>query len=253
MNLKRNDIYRAFENGGVIPFFQPIIDLHSKRCVGVEVLSRLVLDGRQVFLPNDFIDTVLKDNKELMLFEIILNKSFSIFNEIGIRDDFFITINVTANILGSGFLSNLINDLKGGIKCDFFLEVTEHFPLTDLDKGIIDNVRLIKSSGVKLALDDYGTGFSNLSMLNYLDFDMIKIPKEFLSYNFFKSDMILDNIKHLSDIMNLSVIVEGVESAQECFRLKHKGFKYVQGYLFSPPLPFEDFVSFYYSTSDHYK
>lgn len=251
MNLKRNDIYRAFDNGDIIPFFQPVIDLYSRRCVGVEVLSRLVLDGRQVFLPNDFLDTILKDNNELMLFDVILNKSLAIFNKIVIKDDFFITINVTANILGSVFLSNLINDVKDEFICDFFLEVTEHFPLTDLNKGVIDNVRLMKSSGVKLALDDYGTGFSNLSMLNHFDFDMIKIPKEFLSYNLFKSDMILDNIKHLSDIMNLTVIVEGVESSQECFRLKRKGFKYVQGYLFSPPLPFEEFVSFYYSICDH--
>jgi EAL domain-containing protein (putative c-di-GMP-specific phosphodiesterase class I) len=103
----------------------------------------------------------------------------------------------------------------------------------------------LKSAGVGLSLDDFGTGLSALSQLKDLPFDTIKIDKSFLEQEEGREKAaILRSIVQLARDLRLAVVAEGVETARDAQWLKEIGCEFAQGYFFSPPLPRSDVLAF---------
>ena len=107
-------------------------------------------------------------------------------------------------------------------------------------------MRRISSDGHRFAMDDYGTGYSNLHSLMTLDFDTVKIDKSVL-WDAEKSDMgmaILENSVNLLRSIDRLVLVEGVETQEQHDMLQRMGVDYYQGYYFARPMPKDEFVAF---------
>ena len=122
------------------------------------------------------------------------------------------------------------------------LEITES-AYTENPKQIIDTVTTLRELGFVIEMDDFGSGYSSLNMLNDMPIDILKLDMKFIRSEMAKpkSQGILQFIINLASWMNLSVVAEGVETKAQLLRLTEIGCDYVQGYYFAKPMPCQEF------------
>ena len=122
------------------------------------------------------------------------------------------------------------------------LEITESAYTEEPDQ-LITSVRRLREQGFIIEMDDFGSGYSSLNMLNELPIDVLKLDMKFIQSETEKpvSQGILRFIISLARWMELSVVAEGVETKEQLERLIEIGCDYVQGYYFSKPVPVEEF------------
>jgi EAL domain-containing protein (putative c-di-GMP-specific phosphodiesterase class I) len=128
-------------------------------------------------------------------------------------------------------------------------EITESLALVDIDYTI-DTINELKALGISFSIDDFGTGYSSLNYLNRLPVDELKIDQSFVR-NISDSPenaVIVDTIIIMARQLNLEIVAEGVESETELDYLKKRQCDYFQGYYFSKPIPFDDFLQLASST-----
>ena len=125
------------------------------------------------------------------------------------------------------------------------IEVTEGTIMEDVDKAI-DTLVDLKVRGIKVAIDDFGIGYSSLSQLKKLPFDRLKVDRSFISdlENDRESQVIVEMIIDLAAKMNLEIIAEGVETEEQKKFLVSRGCYSMQGYYFGKPMPAEEFSKF---------
>jgi len=118
------------------------------------------------------------------------------------------------------------------------IEVTEKTAI-DKAKMIEDNLQVLQESGIQLAVDDFGTGYSSLTNLKRLPVDILKIDRALLIEPPYSDDEqeILRTAIRLAEVMNLTCITEGIETAEQLQVVKQLGSPYAQGFLFDKPLP----------------
>jgi EAL domain-containing protein (putative c-di-GMP-specific phosphodiesterase class I) len=138
--------------------------------------------------------------------------------------------NVSQTIEDTGIESHLIQ-----------FEINENVVADNSDRTLLILERL-KSLGVKLAVDDFGTGFSSLQTLRRLPLDALIIDRSFVTglSNDNENKAIIQTVLNLGDILNLSVIAEGVETAEEAAFLDRLGIQYAQGYYFARPMTYPE-------------
>ena len=132
---------------------------------------------------------------------------------------------------------------KYGIEPKYLhLEITES-AYTENPDQIIETVEQLRNQGFIIEMDDFGSGYSSLSMLNQMKLDVLKLDMKFIQSETAKptEQGILRFIVGLARWMNLSVVAEGVETRQQLERLREIGCDYVQGYFFAKPMPAEEF------------
>ena len=122
------------------------------------------------------------------------------------------------------------------------VEITEGL-LLDASPAILNQLLTFRDAGIQVALDDFGTGYSSLSYLRKFDIDYLKIDRSFVTDLDIKSDnlALCEAIILMAHKLGLKVIAEGVESHKQCDLLKAAGCDFAQGYLFSKPVPVEEF------------
>lgn len=125
------------------------------------------------------------------------------------------------------------------------LELTESILLGDSD-AVADSFKALKAIGVRLALDDFGTGFSSLSYLRSAPFDKIKVDRSFVNdatQADENSAKIIAAIIGLADALGMETTVEGVEAFDQLGVIKAKGARFVQGFLYSRPMPLAELTA----------
>ncbi|AKU27111.1 hypothetical protein IB49_12545 [Geobacillus sp. LC300] len=122
------------------------------------------------------------------------------------------------------------------------LEITERMTM-DTERAL-DILSKLKGLGVTISMDDFGTGYSSLSYLTDLPIDRLKIDRSFVQHIQGKKDVILPAIIRLGHNIGVKVLAEGVETETEAAYLQGKRCDEAQGYYFSPPLPYDEFVRF---------
>lgn len=230
----------------IVPFFQPIYNAEKNVCTGAEVVARLPYTGNQILTPDFFLPNMTSVRSQRILTKTLLKKSLPLLRNDLLPSEFILTFNISANIIGSSWLNITCNNLLKHTNSRVFLvaEITEKEPLTmDFLMWSLHR-KSLRKSGVSIALDDFGVGFSNFLLLKQTDADYIKIPYDFVSdieHNA-TSMYIVDSTVQLANKLGLRIIAEGIETEKQHKMLLDKGVVLMQGFYFSPPLCLDDFI-----------
>jgi diguanylate cyclase (GGDEF)-like protein len=238
---KESALKSAVENNEFINHYQPIIDAYTGKAVGVEMLMRWQTSTGLV-PPNDFIPLSEDLNLIITMTESALELVFKDLTEWhSIRPDFYVSINLSVQHFIEADIVSYISELLARYQLPaeiLRVEVTESALILQPENAIT-TMRKLSSLGVTLALDDFGTGFSSLSYLKKLPLDIIKIDRSFVSgIGINEADeAIVDTTLVLAKRLNMYCIAEGVETAEQLHYLVAKKCHYIQGYLYSKPVP----------------
>lgn len=232
-------------------FLQPKWDIIENRIAGAEALVRWIkADGTRVF-PDEFIP-VFENNGfveklDFYMLEKVCQEMKERF-EAG-KPVYPVSVNQSRLLLhSSDYVKNVEKIIKQNNIPDGFieLEITETVFENERD-AMISTMKELKKLGVKLSMDDFGSGYSSLNMLKDAPFDILKIDREFFSESVTSeaSLCILQKIVEMADGLGMKVICEGVETGEQVVLLQSIGCRYVQGYYYSKPIPAEDFYQTY--------
>jgi len=238
----------AIANGEIIPYFQPTIDLKAGKVVGAEVLARWRRPDGGMVSPANFIPLAERSGLIYPMTRALMAHTAL---EMGEAYATKPHLNLAFNLYAGHFaddsilddLKTIFSDSRLGL-AQIVLEVTEREPLPDLDlaRNIIERMQQF---GIRVAIDDVGTGHGGLSYLMKLGVDAIKIDKMFIdAINTERhSQTIIETLLELARTMKMEVIAEGVESFEQVEYLQRKGVQQAQGYFFAPPLPAKSYIA----------
>ena len=232
----------AIDAGELKPWFQPKIDIATRQPVGVEALARWPNSIHGPIYPNDFIPIAEKHGLINKLTFSIIEQAAMIENEWrqhGI--ELTVAINISMDSLHEiEFTETLIRLVThaGGSLANMQLEVTESQLMKDLVLPLEALLRL-RMKKIKLSIDDFGTGHSNLSQLRDLPFDELKLDRSYVqsSENKERTDVILESTVDMAKKLGMSIVAEGVENFDEWQRVEMLGCHMVQGYFTARPMP----------------
>ncbi len=244
------DLQQASRRNELRLVYQPIVDVASRRLAGVEALLRWMHPARGVVLPNVVIPSAERNGLILPLGEWVLQQActdLESWRALGI-DVPCVAVNVSAQqVMGPSFPMSLqsILEATGADPAALSLEVTESVLLAD-EPRVHAVLNGVKDLGVALSLDDFGTGYSSLSYLRRFPFDAVKIDRSFTAN--LPTDRATRSITSamidLSHVLDLTVVAEGVETARELSEVEGLGADQAQGFHFSRPLAFDEFVDY---------
>ncbi|WP_315118560.1 EAL domain-containing protein [uncultured Clostridium sp.] len=236
-----NQLHKAINNKEFVLFYQPLVDLHSKKIIGVEALIRWNHPEKGIIFPMEFIPFAEEIGLIYEIGDWVLKTALyqkKKWEEEGYKD-LQVSINLSSTRLKKGNLAYEISqildelNLTGGI----IIEITETAVMEDMDMAI-EILQSLKKKGIKIALDDFGTGYSSLTYLRNLPIDVLKIDREFIkgvTANSQKEEIVKSVVK-LGRALDLKVVAEGIETKSELKLLKEYGCDVGQGYLFSKPV-----------------
>jgi diguanylate cyclase (GGDEF)-like protein/PAS domain S-box-containing protein len=241
------DLRQALVAQQFVLFYQLQVDAEG-HAIGAEALVRWKHPQKGLISPATFIPLAEETGLILPLGQLILEiacAQLKVWESQPSTCGLILAINVSARQLSAdGFVSQVETALQAsGIEpARLKLEITESMLLSGVEK-VISTMRQLKALGVSFSMDDFGTGYSSLQYLKRLPLDQIKIDQSFVrDIVAVKSDQaIVGTIIAMAHSLNLSVIAEGVETEAQRETLASKGCTNFQGYLFSQPLPIEDF------------
>lgn len=222
----------------LVLYYQPKIQVSSQKVMGVEALIRWHHPERGLVMPSEFVPQIEATDLIHHLFALVLNASARQWRAWKTQElNLTIALNVTARDLVN---FDLVNEIKTALNRHHMpankleIEITESSALSDparIKKVLSDLMAL----GVKVSIDDYGTGYSSLLYLQQLSLHYLKIDQQFIRamQHDQASATIVRSTLELAKNLNIEVIAEGVESAWVYHRLKVLGCYGVQGFLFS--------------------
>ncbi|HLO62743.1 MAG TPA: EAL domain-containing protein [Azonexus sp.] len=241
----------ALKNHGLKLHYQPVIDIKSRRLMGVEALVRLTGEDAEEISPATFIPIaesagLIGELGEWVAIEAC--RQHKAWRSQGLPP-VKIAINVSPLQLRqrafADRLGQIIDDAGIDPAC-FEIEVTESALMESVDEAI-EILAHIRSLGVKIALDDFGTGHSSLSNLSVLPLNKLKIDQSFVRRieGDRTSRVITNAIISLARTLELEVVGEGIESSETLRYLDKQACDQAQGFLFSEPLPADAFARWY--------
>lgn len=238
-------IRAALDNDGVFFQLQPQFDTERK-LRGFEALARMKDADGSLISPVDFIPVAermgLVDKIDALVFRKAAKFLADLMKERG--KQIILCINVSVrHLMKNNFLDELkeIIDSSGIAPGNLEIEITESIMIDSAEKAL-ECIKQVKEMGVKVAIDDFGTGYSSLSYLNKLPADILKIDKSFIDVmnTSESSKKYVATIISLGHLLNLKVISEGVETADQLATLENIGCDYIQGFLWGRPLAPQD-------------
>jgi sensor c-di-GMP phosphodiesterase-like protein len=240
-------ISEALEAGQFVPYYQPIIDIKTGRLRGAEVLARWCKPDASVVSPAEFIALMETSGLIFEFTRAIMGKAR---DEVGLayqcRPDLHLAFNVSAHHLAEERVVDELKELFDGAAVrlsQIVIELTERQPLEDLTEGR-RVIAALQGLGVRIAIDDVGTGHSGLSYMLKLGPDIVKIDKMFVdaAISDRNSSNIIETLVDLAGKLRMDLIAEGVQTFDQLTYLREIGVSMAQGYVFAPPLPGPSFL-----------
>lgn len=228
-------------------FYQPIVELPTGKIGKAEALIRWFHPTRGMISPEDFIALAEDTGLIIELGDWIFREAANFAKHISQKTDqaFQISVNKSPvqfheRFRGEDWITYL--SAIGLNKNQIVVEITEGL-LLNSDPGVINRLLEYRDAGIEVAIDDFGTGYSSLSYLNKFDIDYLKIDQIFTrNVQVGSSEMaIVEAIIVMAHKLGLKVIAEGVETESQRDLLIAAGCDFAQGYLYSKPLPPEEF------------
>ena len=233
----------AFINDNIEVYFQPLVDNKTLKVDKYECLVRLIEDNGKVVAPYFFLDISKKSNQYKKLTRIVLEKSFKRFENL----PFEFSVNISYEDIESNDFLDFIKAMikKYNIANRVVFEILEDESIKNY-QCLISFIDEIKALGCKVAIDDFGSGYSNFEHLLKMNIDYLKIDASLIkniatdetSYKITKT--IIEFAKNL----NLKTIAEYVENEKIFNIVRDLGADYSQGYFFSEPLAIPSVVEF---------
>ena len=241
-----NDLYRALDRNELVVYYQPQIDLVTKKISGAEALLRWMHPTRGMISPGIFIPIAEKNSLINSIGEWVLREACiqnKKWQDKGLPE-INIAINLSAiQILNPKLASNLANIIKEtGLDPKYIeLEITESIAIKETNH-VIEVLNKLKKIGVSIAIDDFGTEYSSLSRLKMLPIDRIKIDMQFIQglETNEKDKAITMVIINLAKSLGMNVLAEGVETENQLDFLNQKMCNNVQGYYYYKPMPADE-------------
>ena len=236
------DLRHHLEAGMLTLAYQPQYACVSQAMVGVEALLRWHHPEHGPISPVEFIPIAEESGLIIELGRWVLERACADAVTLERLTGVALTmaVNVSARQLREKNFIDVVQQtlLNTGMRADRLeLELTESMLMDDLDAAV-EFMRKVRLLGVRLSIDDFGTGHSSLAYLQTFPIDHLKIDRSFVKLLPGSGTMIASAIIHLAHGFNLTVIAEGVEDAQQLEWLKDAGCDYVQGYLLARPQTF---------------
>jgi sensor c-di-GMP phosphodiesterase-like protein len=241
------EIERALAAGEFVPYYQPIVDIRSGQLRGAEVLVRWKKPDGTLVLPGAFIP--LAESSGLireMTRDLMRRVCAEAGAAIGSRPAQKISFNFAGKLFSDETIVKDVRKIFSGspIKLSqVVLEVTERDPIENFTEAR-QIIAALQGLGVRIAIDDVGTGHSGLSYMLKLGVDIIKIDKMFVDAigTDRNSTTIVETLVDLAHNMRMDVVAEGVETFEQVIHLRELGIRSAQGYVFAPPLPGSSFL-----------
>ncbi len=241
------DLKKAVENNEMILYYQPRVDAFSNQIISAEALIRWNHPEWGLISPHEFLSIAEENGLITDIDDWVLNEACNQIKKW--KDEQLHTVPISINISAVHFMKRdwsstvekVIRD--AGIQpYDLEFEITENTVLNN-ESGVIDTINSLRDLGIRIALDDFGVGYSSISYLNQFPFDVIKIDKSFIR-NMLLSDKnlhIAKSIIYMAKGLQIRVVAEGVETIQQLKVLQKEQCQEIQGYLFSHPVPVDEF------------
>ena len=241
--LIENDLRKAIKFGNLRLDYQPKIDLHDGRVIGVEALVRWDLGGGEIMPPSEFIPLAEETGLIVPLGEWVLDEACRqqrLWLDKGF-DIGSVAVNLSPRQFLQGEFPEFIHSVltKHNLAPAYLeLEITESSAMENAQKSVL-MLRRLHAMGVALAMDDFGTGYSSLAYLKRFPIDTLKIDRSFIRdiYHDSNDAAIAKSIIDLGHNMGLKVVAEGIEDSDQKFWLKEQGCDFAQGFYFSKPIP----------------
>lgn len=240
--LLTNSLYQAMDANEFFMCYQPQVDLSTSKIVGVEALIRWHHKDVGLIKPAEFIKIAERNGYILQLGEWVLNEVFQ--QMVNWSEDGYNDFNVAVNI---SFLQikhpDFVEMLKGLISqyrvdpSRLEIEITESIAMSQKNH-IEAKLRELRALGIKIAIDDFGTEYSSLGRFKDLAVDKIKIARPFIDGISMgqKDEAIVKSIISLAKNLHISLIAEGVETADQRDFLLAEEVQYVQGFFYYHPM-----------------
>jgi len=240
---------RALRKGEFIPYYQPLKRAADREWAGVEVLARWAHPTRGLQVPGNFMADLERTEFILPMTAHLMQQAASELVEMlpALPPRFHVSFNITPAHLSGRWLPEQCRRFlsafpPGSVR--LVLELTEREQV-DVDEGVHAVLDEVRRMGVRIALDDFGVGHSNLSHLQELRVDALKIDRGFIAPLTGRGDMtpILRTILDLAHRLELDVVAEGVETPGQADVLTEHGVMLLQGYLFARPMAAPDLLA----------
>lgn len=241
---------RGLENNEFSLNFQPQIDVKTGKVVAAEALLRWKSAEWPNTSPVEFIPILEEIGLISEVGRFVITQAMQAYMALADKLDpnFQIAVNLSGRQFQGGDLVSFVREelqRLGMSTRNLELEITETILMDDTELAV-KTLNQFNDLGITLAIDDFGTGYSSLSYLKRFPLNVLKIDRTFIQDIDSDEDdaAIVDAILAMSRHLKLSVVAEGVETAEQLALLQEKGCERVQGYYFSKPLSFDDFASF---------
>lgn len=227
-------IKKALDEDKIVPYFQPIYNLKTNKIEKYEALVRLI-DGNNVISPYYFLDISKKSKQYLQLTKTMIQKTFDYFRD----KDFEFSINLTFEDIKSEYISSFIIELLKEYKIGHrvVFEIVESEEIDNFRK-INEFFVTIREYGCKIAIDDFGSGYSNFEYLAKLNVDYIKIDGSLIKDILINksSQNIVSMLVNFTKGQKVKTIAEFVSNKDILNKVRELGIDYVQGYYIKEPI-----------------
>lgn len=241
---------KSIEKNEFAVYYQPRIDLLTGKTCGMEALARWPQSDGNVIRPDEFIPLAEETGLIIPLGEQIMDMAY----RAALRLNHFeskklkIAINLSLRqFMQKNFVQQFLKQIEhiGLLPSYIEVEITETIIMKDI-KNTVKKLRALVDCGISISIDDFGKGYSSLYHLKHLPLHILKIDKSFV--NDIETDEnslnLVETVIAMAQKMNLKTVAEGVETQSQLEILQDLGCDEVQGYLFSPPVPEQEFKAF---------
>jgi diguanylate cyclase (GGDEF)-like protein len=235
------ELRQALERDQLRLHYQPIVDLTNGRLIGVEALVRWAHPERGLLAPGEFIQVAESTGLVVELGAWVLTQAarqLAAWQGEGVHD-FYVAVNVSGRQVRRGVLLAQVEAALAHSQADprqLEIEITEHTLVENVNANV-ETLTALRDKGMRVAVDDFGTGLSSLAYLKRLPIDKFKIDRSFVHELLQGDDLaIVTAIISMARALGLRVVAEGVETEAQRAQLARLGCDFAQGYLFSVPV-----------------
>lgn len=243
-NLILKQMYRALAQHQFQMYLQPQFEVSTLKIIGAEALVRWKMDNGTFLYPDDFISLFEKDGYIYELDFEILEQACRFIKTYNVASDFSISVNFSRVTIHHKQFYQRLHDVLEKYKTpigNIEIEITES-AFHDLSNGSRAILLKLREEGFTIAMDDFGSGYSSLNLLDSISVDVLKIDKFFLVERSQKREMIIGLIVDIAKTLDMKVICEGVETEDDIDLLRKLNCPLGQGYYISKPILAQQFA-----------